>query len=71
MTFLMAIALVLGACGVSSENKAYSGLELDEPHPCGPNPYRARDSDLPRSDARSVGSSISDSHPAPIFVLCI
>ena len=33
MTFLMAIALVLGACGVSSENKAYSGLELDKPHP--------------------------------------
>ena len=33
MTFLMAIALVLGACGVSSENKAYSGLELDKPRP--------------------------------------
>ena len=30
-TFLMAISLILSACGGSSEDKAYSGLELDKP----------------------------------------
>ena len=30
-TFLIAISLILSACGGSSEDKAYSGLELDKP----------------------------------------
>ena len=30
-TFLMAISLILSACGGPSEDKAYSGLELDKP----------------------------------------
>ena len=74
MTFLMAIALVLGACGVSSENKAYSGLELDKPRPM-PDPILIDTQGqrfAMRSDTQGVsGSSISDSHPAPIFVLFI
>ena len=32
-TFLIAISLILSACGGSSEDKAYSGLELDKPRP--------------------------------------
>ena len=71
LTFLIAIALVLGACGVSSENKAYSGLELDKPRPM-PDPILIDTQGqrfAMRSDAGSVRLVYFSSHPAPIFVL--
>ena len=48
MTFLMAIALILSACGGSSEDKAYSGLELTSLALC-QTQYSSthKDSDLP------------------------